>query len=54
MFIDMVNHPDLKETDVTSLRTGVMAGAPCLQSVVRSVAEDLHMPDVMVLLQHPP
>jgi len=48
MFIDMVNHPDLKETDVTSLRTGVMAGAPCLQSVVRSVAEDLHMPDVMV------
>jgi len=49
MFIDMVNLPDLKEYDVTSLQTGLMAGAPCLKSVVQSVVDDLHMPDVLVL-----
>ena len=48
MFIDMVNLPDLKRYDVTSLQTGMMAGAPCLQSVVQSVIDDLHMPDFLV------
>jgi len=50
MFIDMVNLPDLKEYDVTSLQTGLMAGAPCLKSVVQSVVDDLHMPDVLVAI----
>ena len=50
MFIDMVNLPDLKQFDVTSLQTGIMAGAPCLKPVVQSVADDLHMPNVLVVV----
>lgn len=29
MFIDVLNHPDFGKYDVSSLKTGIMAGAPC-------------------------
>ena len=48
MFVDMLNLPDLKNYDVSSLKTGYMAGAPCPQQIVQSVVNDLHMKDFVI------
>ncbi len=48
MFIALLNHPDFAACDVTSLRTGIMAGAPCPIEVMRQVVTDLHMPEVTI------
>lgn len=48
MFIDILNLPDLKQFNLSSLSTGYMAGAPCPQSVVKAVVQDLHMKDFVV------
>ena len=50
MFIDMLNLPDLDQYDLSCLSTGYMAGAPCPQSIVKAVVEDLHMKDFVVFL----
>jgi fatty-acyl-CoA synthase len=39
MFIAELNHPRFAEFDLTSLRTGVMAGSPCPIEVMRAVGE---------------
>jgi fatty-acyl-CoA synthase len=39
MFIAELNHPRFAEFDLSSLRTGVMAGSPCPIEVMRSVVE---------------
>ncbi len=43
MFIAMLVHPDLAERDVSSLRTGIMAGASCPVEVMKRCVEELHM-----------
>ncbi|XP_045032055.1 medium-chain acyl-CoA ligase ACSF2, mitochondrial isoform X2 [Daphnia magna] len=48
MFVDILNLPDLKSYDLSSLSTGYMAGAPCPQSIVKAVVHDLHMKDFVV------
>ncbi len=48
MFVDILNLPELKSYDITSLSTGYMAGAPCPQSIVKAVVHDLHMKDFVV------
>lgn len=48
MFVDILNLPDLRNFDLSSLETGYMAGAPCPQSIVRAVVHDLHMKDFVV------
>ena len=48
MFVDILNLPDLKSYDISSLSTGYMAGAPCPQSIVKAVVQDLHMKDFVV------
>jgi fatty-acyl-CoA synthase len=48
MFIAQLEHPDFDRYDLTSLRTGIMAGAPCPVEVMRQVAERMHMPDVTI------
>lgn len=50
MFVDMLNLPDLKKYDLSSLVTGYMAGAPCPQSIVKAVVQDLHMKDFVVYI----
>jgi fatty-acyl-CoA synthase len=42
MFIAELTHPDFAQFNLTSLRTGVMAGAPCPIEVMRHVAERMH------------
>jgi fatty-acyl-CoA synthase len=48
MFIAELEHPRFAEFDLSSLRTGIMAGAPCPVSVMRRVVADMHMPEVTI------
>ncbi|HEY5598193.1 MAG TPA: AMP-binding protein [Kiloniellales bacterium] len=48
MFIGMLNQPDFGGFDLSSLRTGVMAGAPCPIEVMRRVISDMHMREVTI------
>jgi fatty-acyl-CoA synthase len=48
MYIGVLNHPRFEEFDVSSLRTGIMAGAPCPIEVMRRVETELHMPQVTI------
>lgn len=46
MFIAELEQPDFDRFDLSSLRTGIMAGAPCPIEVMRKVIERMHMRDV--------
>jgi fatty-acyl-CoA synthase len=48
MFIAELEHPDLGRFDLTSLRTGVMAGAPCPIEIMRRVADRMHCPEMTI------
>jgi fatty-acyl-CoA synthase len=48
MFIAELAHPDFATYDLTSLRTGVMAGSPCPVEVMRQVISKMHMTDVEI------
>nr|WP_235679403.1 AMP-binding protein [Aquibium microcysteis] len=48
MFVAMLDSPEFRRHDVTSLRTGIMAGAPCPIEVMKRVVSDLHMPEVTI------
>lgn len=43
MFIDELNHPMLNMFDLTSLRTGIMAGSLCPIELMRRVTNDMHI-----------
>jgi fatty-acyl-CoA synthase len=46
MFIAQLDHPRFAEYDLSSLRTGIMAGSPCPVEVMRRVIERMHMSEV--------
>jgi fatty-acyl-CoA synthase len=48
MFIAELEHPRFGDFDLSSLRTGIMAGAPCPVSIMRRVVDDMHMPEVTI------
>jgi fatty-acyl-CoA synthase len=48
MFIAILNHEDFDKYDTTSLRTGIMAGAPCPVEAMKRVMEDMHCPEVVI------
>ena len=48
MFIAVLDHPDFAKFDVSSLRTGIMAGSPCPIEVMKRVIAQLHMRDVTI------
>ncbi len=41
MFIGELNHPDFAKYDLSSLRTGIMAGSPCPIEVMRAVVDKM-------------
>ena len=49
MFIAELAHPDFAGFDLGSLRTGIMAGAPCPIEVMRRVVADMHMDEVTIM-----
>ena len=48
MFIAMLDHPQRGEFDLSSLRTGIMAGATCPIEVMRRVISEMHMGEVQI------
>jgi fatty-acyl-CoA synthase len=48
MFIAELDLPDFEDFNLTSLRTGIMAGSPCPVEVMRKVIDRMHMTDVTI------
>src|SRR5437660_196152 len=48
MFIAILGHPEFGRFDLSSLRTGAMAGSPCPIEVMRRVIDKMHMPQVTI------
>ncbi|WP_329570895.1 AMP-binding protein [Kitasatospora sp. NBC_01266] len=48
MFIAELNDPGFADHDLSSLRTGIMAGSPCPAEVMRQVIEKMNMRDVSI------
>jgi fatty-acyl-CoA synthase len=48
MFIAELNHPEFARFDLTSLRTGIMAGSPCPIEVMKRCAGEMHMAEVTI------
>jgi fatty-acyl-CoA synthase len=48
MFIAQLGHPEFKRFDLSSLRTGIMAGSPCPIEVMRRVIAEMHMREVTI------
>jgi fatty-acyl-CoA synthase len=46
MFIAELDHPRFAQFDLSSLRTGIMAGSPCPVEVMKRVIERMHMTEV--------
>ncbi|MEU1001485.1 AMP-binding protein [Streptomyces tibetensis] len=48
MFIAELNLPDFASWDLSSLRTGIMAGSPCPVEVMKRVVAEMHMAEVSI------
>jgi len=48
MFIAELEHPDFASFDLSSLRTGIMAGSPCPTEVMRRVIDDMHCSEITI------
>jgi fatty-acyl-CoA synthase len=48
MFIAMLGHPSFESFDLTSLRTGIMAGSPCPIEVMKQCIERMNMDEVTI------
>ncbi len=48
MFIAELNHPRFADFDLTSLRTGIMAGSPCPLAIMQAVVERLHAREMTI------
>ena len=48
MFIAELDHPEFGRFDLSSLRTGIMAGSPCPIEVMKRVISEMHMAEVTI------
>ena len=48
MFIAQLEHPEFNNYDLSSLRTGIMAGSPCPIEVMKKVQSQMHMSEVEI------
>ena len=48
MFLAMVGHPRFKAFNLKSLRTGIMAGAPCPIELMKQVVSDMHAGEITI------
>jgi fatty-acyl-CoA synthase len=48
MFIAQLGHPDFAQYDLSSLRTGIMAGSPCPIEVMKRVAGDMGIKEISI------
>ena len=49
MFIAELGYPEFGRFDLGSLRTGVMAGAPCPVEVMKRVMGEMHCPEIVIV-----
>ncbi|MDO9569934.1 MAG: AMP-binding protein [Hydrogenophaga sp.] len=48
MFIAELDHPRFNEFDLSTLRTGIMAGSPCPTAVMQRVVSDMHLSQITI------
>ncbi len=48
MFIAELDHPDFETFELSTLRTGIMAGSPCPVEVMKQVVSRMHMEEVTI------
>jgi len=48
MFIAELEHQDFEKFDLTSLRSGIMAGSPCPIEVMKRVIRDMHASEITI------
>ncbi len=48
MFIAELDHPRFREFDLSTLRTGIMAGSPCPAEVMKRVVEQMHLSEITI------
>lgn len=48
MFIAELEHPEFNEFDLSSLRTGIMAGSPCPIETMKRCVDEMHMEEVTI------
>ena len=48
MFIAELDHPRFKEFDLSTLRTGIMAGSPCPTEVMKRVVDQMHLGEITI------
>lgn len=48
MFIATLEHEQFSEFDLSSLRTGIMAGSPCPREIMQRVIERMHMSEITI------
>ena len=49
MFIAMLEHEDFPKTDFSYMRTGIMAGSPCPEPVMKQVVEQMNMKEITIV-----
>lgn len=48
MFIAELDHPRFNDFDLSTLRTGIMAGSPCPTEVMKRVVSDMHLSEITI------
>ena len=48
MFVTELDHPDFSSFDVSSLRTGIIAGAPCPEELMKRIIGEMNMENVLI------
>ena len=48
MFVSELEHPEFGQVDLSTLRTGIMAGAPCPPVLMKKVMEDMHCAEILI------
>jgi fatty-acyl-CoA synthase len=48
MFIAQLDHPEFTKFDLTSLRTGIMAGSPCPIEVMKRAVANMHLSEITI------
>ncbi len=48
MFVGMLGHPQLENFDLSALRTGIMAGAPCPTEVMKRCVEKMNLSEITI------
>jgi fatty-acyl-CoA synthase len=48
MFVTELDHPEFASFDLSALRTGIIAGAPCPEKLMHQIIDDMHMENVLI------